>query len=135
MDPRVRISAQGLALQHDLGVRLNDAIRRDFAALGEVRARRALLRTQRAGAKGGEVADSLTTLDTALGALESGGNTSAAANLVRLNSDLATVLDIVEGADAEPTTQTVVAVSSLEQSLGALLNQWSDLKRTRLPTR
>ncbi|HEY0528975.1 MAG TPA: hypothetical protein VGD02_09105, partial [Gemmatimonadaceae bacterium] len=135
MDPRVRITAAGLALQHDLGVRLNDAIRRDFAALGEVRARRALLRTQRQGAKAGEVADSLTTLDTQLGVLESGGKTSTAANLVRLNSDLATLLDIVEGADAEPTTQTVAAVSSLGEALATLLNQWSDLKRTRLPTR
>jgi hypothetical protein len=135
MDPRVRITLAGLRLQHDLGVRLNDAIRRDFAALGDVRARRAALKTQREGAKAGEVADSLTTLDTALGVLESGGKANAAANLVRLNSDLATLLDVVEGADAEPTSQTVAAAQSLEQSLTTVLNQWNEMKRTRFPTR
>jgi hypothetical protein len=135
MDPRVRVTAAGLQLQHDLGVRLNDAIHRDFAALGELRTRRAALKTQREGAKAGEVADSLTTLDTALATLESGGTPSTAANLVRLNSDLATLLDIVEGADAEPTSQIVSSVSSIEQALKTVLNQWNDIKRTRFPTR
>nr|MDQ2969654.1 glycoside hydrolase [Acidobacteriota bacterium] len=40
MDPRVQITDAGLRLQHDIGVRMNEAISRDFAALGEVRARR-----------------------------------------------------------------------------------------------
>ncbi|HKN58185.1 MAG TPA: hypothetical protein VJV97_04995, partial [Gemmatimonadaceae bacterium] len=133
MDPRVRISDTGLRLQRDIGVRLNDAISRDFAALSEIRAQRGLLRTQREGAKAKEVADSLVALDSALAVLESAARGAAAANgFVQLNEQLAGVLDTVEGADAEPTTQVVAAASALEQSLNALLARWADIRRTRV---
>jgi photosystem II stability/assembly factor-like uncharacterized protein len=132
MDPRAPITAAGLKLQHDIGVRMNDAISRDFAALGEVRRQRALLKTQREGAKAGEVADSLVALDTALSTIESGSSSGPAANLVRLNGDLAGVLDTVEGADMDPTTQTVAAAADLERSLASVLARWSEVQRTRL---
>jgi hypothetical protein len=133
MDPRAPITAAGLKLQHDIGVRMNDAISRDFAALGDLRRRRALLKTQREGAKPGEVADSLTALDTALATIESGPRTGTAESLVRLNGELAGVLDTVEGADMDPTTQVVAAAAELERSLAAVLAQWSEIQRTRLP--
>ena len=132
MDPRAPITDTGLRLQHDIGVRMNDAISRDFAALGEVRRQRALLKTQREGAKAGEVADSLTALDSALVAIESGPRTGIAENLVRLNGELAGVLDAVEGADMDPTTQVVAAAADLERSLASVLAQWTEIQRTRL---
>jgi photosystem II stability/assembly factor-like uncharacterized protein len=132
MDPRVRISSAGLLLQRDLGVRLNDAINRDYSALTEVRARRALIKTQREGAKQKEVADSLVSIDSALAVIETGGTRGAAASLVRLNEELAGLLDTIEGADAEPTTQAVAATTELEKSLDAVLAQWSTMQRTRL---
>ncbi|HEY8831458.1 MAG TPA: hypothetical protein VIM21_03020 [Gemmatimonadaceae bacterium] len=132
MDPRAPITAAGLKLQHDIGVRMNDAISRDFAALGEVRRQRALLKTQREGAKAGEVADSLVALDTALSTIESGPRSGAAENLVRLNGELAGILDNVEGADMDPTSQTIAAAATLEQSLASVLAQWSEIQRTRL---
>ncbi|GAC1487173.1 MAG: hypothetical protein NVS1B5_09990 [Gemmatimonadaceae bacterium] len=133
MDPRVQISEMGLRLQHDIGIRMNNAISRDFIALAEVRAQRTLLRTQREGAKAKDVADSLVALDSLLATLENGtprGRT--AVGFVRLNEQLAEVLASVEGADAEPTTQVVAAAGDLEKSLGALLALWSDVKRTRI---
>jgi photosystem II stability/assembly factor-like uncharacterized protein len=132
IDPRVQITDAGLRLQHDIGVRMNDAIGRDFSALGELRRQRALLKTQREGAKAGETADSLTALDTTLANIENGTRGSAMQSLVRLNGELAGMLDAVEGADMEPTTQTVAAASDLERALTAVLAQWSDLQRTRL---
>ncbi|MEA2767012.1 MAG: hypothetical protein QOK07_3416, partial [Gemmatimonadaceae bacterium] len=132
MDPRAPISAAGLKLQHDLGVRMNDAIGRDFAALDEVRRQRGILKTQREGAKAGEVADSLVALDTMLGTIESGPRTGAAENLVRLNGELAGILDTVEGADMDPTSQVVAAANDLERSLASVLAQWSEIQRTRL---
>jgi hypothetical protein len=132
MDPRAAISESGLKLQHDIGVRMNDAITRDFLALQEVRARRAVLKTQRQGAKAGELADSLVALDSTLAGLEAGTSGGAAAGLAKLNGDLATILDIVESADAEPTTQTVAAAADLERSLNALLTQWSNIQRSRI---
>jgi hypothetical protein len=132
MDPRVRITDAGLRLQHDIGVRMNDAISRDFVALGEVRTARTLLRTQREGAKAKEVADSLVALDSALAKLEDGTRGSAAAGFAMLNEQLAGILDTVEGADAEPTSQVVAAAGELEKSLTALLAQWSEMQRSRL---
>jgi hypothetical protein len=132
MDPRVQITDAGLRLQHDIGVRMNDAISRDFAALSEVRARRVVLRTAREGAKAKEVADSLVALDSTLARVENGAETADAVGLVTLNEQLAGVLDAVESADAEPTTQVVAAASELEKALAAALAQWSDIKRTKL---
>jgi len=132
MDPRAPITAAALKLQHDIGVRMNDAIGRDFAALGEVRRQRALLKTQREGAKAGKVADSLTALDSALATIEAGPRTGAAENLVRLNGELVGILDTVEGADMDPTTQAVSAAADLERSLASVLSRWSEIQRTRL---
>jgi hypothetical protein len=132
MDPRVQITEAGLRLQRDIGVRMNEAISRDFAALSEIRARRVVLRTTREGAKAREVADSLVALDSTLARIENGDEAANAAGLVALNEQMAGVLDTVEGADAEPTTQVVAAASELEKALAAALAQWSDIKRTRL---
>jgi len=132
MDPRAPITAGGLRLQHDIGVRMNDAITRDFAALGELRRQRGLLKAPREGAKAGEVADSLVALDSALATLESGPRSGTAENLVQLNGELAGILDTVEGADMDPTTQVVAAAADLERSLTSVLAQWSEIQRTRL---
>jgi hypothetical protein len=132
MDPRAQISEAGLKLQHDIGLRMNNAISRDFAALAQVRERRGLLRAQREGAKAGEIADSLAALDSLLLSIESGPRSGTAENLVRLNGELAGILDTVEGADAEPTTQVVRAAADLERALAAVLTQWSEVQRTRL---
>ncbi|MDQ6770187.1 MAG: hypothetical protein M3Z54_09385, partial [Gemmatimonadota bacterium] len=93
---------------------------------------RGLLKTQREGAKTGEVADSLVALDTILGTIESGPRTGTAESLVRLNGELAAILDAVEGADMDPTAQLVAAASDLEQSLASVLAQWAEIQRTRL---
>ena len=132
MDPRVQITDAGLRLQQDIGVRMNDAISRDFAALSEVRAQRVVLRTTREGAKATELADSLVALESALARVENGAEAANTVGLVGLNEQLAAILDTVEGADAEPTTQVVAAASDLEKALAAALAQWSDIKRTRL---
>ncbi|HYS70265.1 MAG TPA: hypothetical protein VEM14_08495 [Gemmatimonadaceae bacterium] len=132
MDPRVRITPAGLRVQHDIGVRMNDAISRDFAALSELRTQRGLLRTQREGAKAKEVADSLVALDSTLAGIETGTRGGAAAGLVQMNEQLAGLLDTVEGADAEPTTQAVAAAADLEQKLGVLLRRWTEIRGTRL---
>jgi hypothetical protein len=131
MDPRAPITAAGLRLQHDIGVRMLTAIDRDFAALSELRSQRTLLRTQREGAKAKEVADSLVALDSTLARLENGVGGGTAVGLARLNEQLATVLDIVEGADMDPTTQTISAAGDLEKALASALAEWADVKRTR----
>jgi hypothetical protein len=51
---------------------------------------------------------------------------------VRLNGELAGILDTVEGADMDPTTQVVAAAADLERSLASVLARWSEIQRTRL---
>jgi len=53
-------------------------------------------------------------------------------DLVRLNGDLLAVLDVVESADADPTTQAAAAVPALEQRLAAALARWDELKTKRV---
>ena len=130
----MRITDAGLRSQLDIGVRMNDAISRDFAALSDLRSQRGLLRTQREGAKAKEVADSLVALDSTLAGIETGARGGAAAGLVQLNEQLASVLDTVEGADAEPTTQAAQAAADLERALNALLRRWTEIRGTRLRT-
>jgi hypothetical protein len=109
---------------------MNTAIDRDYAALSELRVRRGLLRTQREGAKAKEIADSLVALDSTLAQVENGAP-GVVVGLAQLNEQLATVLDIVESADMDPTTQTVAAASDLEKALAATLARWADVKRSR----
>jgi hypothetical protein len=67
-----------------------------------------------------------------LATIETGPRIGAAENLVRLNGELAGILDAVEGADMDPTTQVVAAAADLERSLASVLAQWSEIQRTRL---
>jgi hypothetical protein len=80
------------------------------------------------------VADSLVALDSTLARVENGSEAANAVGLVALNEQMAGILDTVEGADAEPTTQVVAAASELERALDATLAQWSEIKRMRLRT-
>jgi hypothetical protein len=49
-------------------------------------------------------------------------------NLTRLNGELVTLLDIVDGADAEPTTQVVAAAGELERALAEQLARWREVQ-------
>jgi photosystem II stability/assembly factor-like uncharacterized protein len=51
-----------------------------------------------------------------------------AANLSRLSGDLGTLLEILQGADAAPTTQAVSACTDAKKNLDDLLARWSNLK-------
>ncbi len=104
MDPRVHATAPVLSQQLALAQRLVDAMGRDSAAVGEVRAMRA-----RGGAS-----DSLPALDR---------------ELARLNGQLASLLEVVDGADAVPTTQVVRAIEAAERTLAAALARWEAIRR------
>jgi hypothetical protein len=47
-------------------------------------------------------------------------------NLVRLNGELSGLYEVIEGADAMPTTQAVAAVAELQKVLDGLLARWQD---------
>jgi hypothetical protein len=98
MDPRVKTPLLGLSQQFALATTLATMMNQSHVALE--RARRG-----REPAVGGQQS-SLSSLER---------------DLTALNGDLVTAYDVVEGADAGPTTQAVRAVAKLQRRLAQLL--------------
>ena len=112
MDPRVKTPPAGLLEQFRLAARIAGMLHQDYQALQEVRELRPKLQAQDAD------------LGKQAVALEGGGDASLAA----LNGQLSRALDVIEGADATPTTQAVASVAELQRELDALLVRVRELK-------
>jgi hypothetical protein len=139
MDPRVTTPAGGLAQQFDAQTKIADALRQDYDALQQVRSVRAQLKSllMPARALPTPAAEGINALEKTLGALEgsAGGfgvrtrNDSFAA----LNTNLATVYEMADSADAAPTSQAVATFADLQQALALLLTKWNEVKTRDVP--
>jgi photosystem II stability/assembly factor-like uncharacterized protein len=121
MDPRVKTPPAGLQLQFRLATKLTSMMLQDFQAFEDVRELRTKLKPDDDLDK---QASALVGAGRRRGALaedEEGGS------LGTLNGQLATVLGIIEGVDATPTTQATAAVADLERKLNQLLARVQDL--------
>jgi photosystem II stability/assembly factor-like uncharacterized protein len=107
MDPRIKTPPVGLLEQFRLATRLTSMLHRDYQVLQEVRELRTRLKSED------------PELEQQAAAIEGGAQGSE--GLSRLNGEMVTALDIVEGADATPTTQMVAAVADLQRKLDALI--------------
>lgn len=141
MDPRVKTPAAGLAQQFAIATRLNEAIHQDYEAIMQVRALRTQLKALASRAPAGAIAEGIGALDTKAAALEGGGGVGrgggagragagagAERNLMRLNGELAGLLELVEDADATPTTQAVTGAAELQRALAEQLGRWKELR-------
>ena len=117
MDPRVKTPAAGLLQQFTLSTKVTDMMHRDYEALDEVKALRA---------KHPELEQEAAALEGSGGGRF--GRGAAGESLSKLNGDLASVLGVLQGADAAPTTLAVRAVTELEATLNRLLAKTSELK-------
>ncbi len=106
MDPRVTTSPAEIRRQHEVSMRIDGLLRRDFAALTEAQAFAA------------DPAHAELARDA--GAL--------AQRLERLNGELGALFRMVEQADAGPTSQTLDALAAAERELGQALDDWTALK-------
>ncbi|HEU4643617.1 MAG TPA: hypothetical protein VFS44_14265, partial [Gemmatimonadaceae bacterium] len=132
MDPRIRTPLAGLREQFALATRITDAMHRSFQGAMEVRALRAKLDTARGGA-GDELAKEIERVSAQAAAIERGrgegdGAASSSPGLVRLNGQLASLLESVEESDAAPTPAMAAAVADLERALGEQLARWTALR-------
>jgi hypothetical protein len=124
MDPRVKTPPAGLLQQFTLATRVTGMLHQDFHALQEIRELRPKL-AQQSPELGKEAA-----------ALEGGSRRPPgdedededSGGLTKLNNDLNTVLGVIEGADATPTTQAAATVGELERRLQSLLAKSRELK-------
>ena len=136
MDPRVKTSLEDLEVQFDIDTRIAEAMRRDFDALAEVRILRKKLKDLAAHGSP-SLSPKVEEFDKKLAELEgtTGGygtqflSTPAGRSLARLNTGLKSVLDIVDSADAAPTTQAVAMFADVKKALGEQLDRWDEMKK------
>jgi hypothetical protein len=101
-------------------------LRRDASALAEIRQLRA--RLKKAPARGAiEKLDSeAAALEGASGFRRRRGESEA---LSRLNERLASLLELMQEADAAPTAAMAAALDGLEKSLERGLSAWSEIRK------
>jgi len=134
MDPRVTTPAAGLAQQFDAEIKIADALRQDFNALQQVRAVRAQLKTLLMPARSlpGDVSGAINALEKTLAVLEGAprqfGQPVTSDNLTAMNSSLETVYEMVDSADAAPTSQALKTFSELQSALLPLMAKWNEVK-------
>jgi photosystem II stability/assembly factor-like uncharacterized protein len=142
MDPRVKTSEADLRKQFEMEAGIVKGMNETYETLQQVRSLRPQV-TDRAGKAKGALADSLNALDKQAGELE-GASQGAffgvppsgrqAENLSTLNQHFGQLLNVVDSADAAPTTQAVAVYLELEDSLGKLLAQWKKVRESELPS-
>jgi len=140
MDPRVKTTADGWRQQFELEMKIADAMNRSYSALQQVRG----LRKQLSDAKqhAGQLAGSIAALDKTLAELEGteGGygarylSTPEGRSLARLNVGLYNLLQSVDAADADPTTQAVMTFNDVNAALQQQLSRWQEIKNKDVPT-
>ncbi len=129
MDPRVKTAAAGLLQQFTLSKQMYDGLAEAGRLLDRVRTRRAETASALKAATGAE-AERLKKVDASLAVLEGTGGVrggvgqapapGAPRSLSRLRAEMAAVYDILQDADAVPTSQARGAVSELLADLGRL---------------
>ena len=147
MDPRIKTPAAVLARTHAISVRLYDDIARDSAIADRARAARGTLRATRdRAAANTSLAQAIDAFDQALvsvagqggggGRRGGGGRGRGGApgqpTFASINGELLQLLNLVEDADAEPTTPALAAVARAEQTYAALVARWTTLRTTTL---
>jgi hypothetical protein len=141
MDPRVKTPAADLARQFELATQICAAMHEDVRALRRVQALRRQLQSLRERADKTAARDALGAVERKAAALEGVpgrfGRAARAAsedNLTRSNGDLATLLEVVEGADARPTAATLSALEETFKTLDGLLARWKEIETRDVPS-
>jgi hypothetical protein len=122
MDPRVRASSTDLQQQSALATHVAAMIERDFTAIAEARALRAQLDTAKAHTTSASVRTAIDTLNAHIEAL----------SITRLNAQLSSLLEVIDGVDARPTTQATQAVTATQQSLDNAISAWMKVRGAAL---
>jgi hypothetical protein len=134
MDPRVKTSAADLAQQFMLETQIADAMHQDYSTLMQIRNLRAQLKKLEPEGKLRDLAPALKDLESKAATLEGDGSgatflsTPEGNSFTKLNAGFATVLGIVDSADAAPTTQAVAMLTRLQSALSDQTKQWEQLQ-------
>jgi photosystem II stability/assembly factor-like uncharacterized protein len=136
IDPRVKAAPAALRQQFDLSMQTYEGMNRSFDALAEARRLRARVRELKGNAGAAPLSNALDALDEKLAALTEGGGRrggppAANANeptLAQVNGSLESLLELLQSADALPTTQAAAAVADTRRKLDALLARFTEIR-------
>jgi hypothetical protein len=133
MDPRVKTPFTGLQQQFALSKQMYDGMAAAVDINGQIQALRAQVADERKRAgDSGPVADRIRTIEVELTAIEGrpdrrGGDPSAP-SLRSVIGGMASLYDLLQEADAVPTTQVQAAVAELSAALAKLQTTWTRVK-------
>ena len=138
MDPRVVTPPLGLAQQFALSMQAYDGSKTTFEVLTAIRNLRRQSAAVREKTGAGALTDALMAFEKKLSELDGSGARPAPgapqpASLGKLNGDFLTLLNLLQDADATPTTQVVKAMNGASAALKPLLAHWETVKNTDLP--
>jgi photosystem II stability/assembly factor-like uncharacterized protein len=143
MDPRVKTPPEGIAQMFAISYRSYEGAREAREAQSEIRKLRAQLKEVRERAGQGALADAIVALDGKAAALDGGeagglrgagggqrggGRGAGEASFARLSGELSSLMNLVESADATPTTQAVAAFDEAQRALAGLMARWREIK-------
>jgi hypothetical protein len=128
----------------DVSIRSYDGAKQARAVAAQINQFREQLRERQARIGTGALADAIAALDQKAAALAGtggggrrrgrrGGATQGAMTLSRLESELLALMQLVEEADAAPTSQLAATHEDLQDSLADLLARWKLLKSKDVP--
>jgi ABC-type phosphate transport system auxiliary subunit len=133
MDPRVSAPASVIDQQHTLSMQCYSGITRSYEMIGQIRKLRSQIKTARDKAGQSAISQDLEKLDKNLASLEGaaagrfGAPAGGEMNLSRLRREMLSVMDILQGAEMQPTSQAVAAVAELQKSLATLQTRWNEI--------
>jgi hypothetical protein len=139
MDPRVKTPAEGLAQQFTLSLQTYEDMRQAGETLRQIRALHTRLQELQPRAKQEELTEALSALDRKAQALAGSGEGAGRRGrgrpartpeptLARLQGESGRLLEILQGADAIPTKQTVASCGEVHQAISGLFGRWAELK-------
>jgi hypothetical protein len=139
MDPRVKTPLEGLTQQFAISLQCWEQIQQLQGTLAQIRSLRTQLKERRERAGAGALAGAIASLEKKVQALAGqplrrrGEETERRAGsgektLTRLMSECATLLGVIDGVDATPTSQAVEASRQLARTQDGLQARWAELK-------
>ena len=129
IDPRVKTPAAALQEQATLSVAMYDGVRSTASQWAQVKSLRAQLKTRRAAAKA-ELQPALDSLDAELAKFD---GAQGASSFGALQSQLLSVMEVLQSGDGVPTSQAVAAANALGKTLTGLTAKWGGFVKTAVP--
>jgi hypothetical protein len=146
LDPRVQTSIDGIAQQFNLSMKMYEGQRQARDAMAQIQKMRDELKALHEKAGKGALADSIDAFDQKAAAIAGGGGggrrgggggggggsrgqgQGGGPTLGTISGEMVQLMELLQGADATPTTQAAIAAEEAQKSFDGLMERWNELK-------